>query len=130
MKIVENKKTKTMTQNNFVTELYSAIDVKDTIKLVSNMTEDSIFRFANLPAVEGKGNISAFLDGFFQSIKSIRHSDIESWNTADVHFVTGRVNYTRFNDSVLSVPFAVLLKMKASLIKEFLIFVDNSELYK
>ncbi len=76
------------------------------------MTEDSIFRFANMPAVEGKGNITAFLDGFFQSIKSIRHSDLEYWNTADVWFVTGRVNYTRFDDSVLKVPFAVIIKVE------------------
>jgi ketosteroid isomerase-like protein len=118
-----------MTQNNFVSDLYSAIDAKDTRKLVSNMTEDSIFRFANIPAVEGKGNITDFLDGFFQSIKSIRHSDLESWNIANVWFATGHVNYTRHDDSTLKVPFGILLKMKADLIKEFLIFVDNSELY-
>jgi len=119
-----------MIQNNFITELYRAIDAKDASKLVSNMTEDSIFRFANIPAVEGKENITAFLAGFFQSIKSIFHSDLEYWNAVDVWFVTGYVNYTRFDDSVLKVPFAVLLKMKADLIREFLIFVDNSELYK
>lgn len=118
-----------MNQNKFIPDLYNAIDAKNTAKLVGNMTGDSIFRFANLPAVEGKENIAAFLDGFFQSIKAIRHSNLEYWNTAGVWFVTGNVNYTRHNDSVLKVPFGVLLRMKNDLIREWLIFVDNSELY-
>jgi ketosteroid isomerase-like protein len=119
-----------MTQDNFIIEIYRAIDAKDTARLVSHMTEDSLFRFANIPPVEGKDNISAFLGGFFQSIKAIRHSELEYWNVADVWFVTGKVNYTRLDELTLKVPFGVLLKMKNELIKEFLIFVDNSELYK
>lgn len=119
-----------MNQNNFVPELYNAIDAKDTSRVVSNLIGDSIFRFANLPGVEGKENITSFLDGFFQSIKSIRHTELEYWNTDNVWFVTGNVNYTRYDDSVLKVPFGVLLKMKTDLIREFLIFVDNSELYR
>jgi ketosteroid isomerase-like protein len=119
-----------MNQNNFVQELYNAIDAKDTSRVVSNMTGDSIFRFANLPGVVGKENIAAFLEGFYQSIKSIRHTDLEYWNTDNVWFVTGNVNYTRHDYSALKVPFGVLLKMKTDSIKEFLIFVDNSELYR
>jgi ketosteroid isomerase-like protein len=119
-----------MNQNNLIPVIYRAIDAKDTAALVSFMTEDAIFRFANIPAVEGKDNISAFLAGFFQSIKAIRHSELEYWNVADVWFVTGNVNYTRLDELILKVPFGVLLKMKNDLIKEFLIFVDNSELYK
>ena len=119
-----------MTQNNFIQNLYLAIDGMDTAKLVSQMTGDSSFRFANMPAVEGKPNITAFLDGFFQSIKGLAHSGLEFWNTADVWFVSGYVNYTRHDDSTLKVPFSVLLKMKSDLIKEFMVFVDNSELYK
>ena len=119
-----------MIQNNFIPELYRSIDSMDSAKLVRQMTGDSSFRFANMPAVEGKSNITAFLDGFFQSIKGIAHTGLEFWNTADVWFVTGYVTYTRHDNSILKVPFSVLLKMKSELIKEFLIFVDNSELYK
>ena len=110
--------------------MYRAIDAKNGVKMVSFMTEDSIFRFANMPPVQGKQNIINFLDGFFQSIKSIHHTGIECWNSGNAWFVEGNVAYTRHNDSVLKVPFGVLLKMDADLIKDFLIYVDASELYK
>jgi hypothetical protein len=118
-----------MADNIFIPSLYHSIDAMDTAKVVSNMTGDSIFRFANMPAVEGKDNISAFLDSFFQSIKAIHHSELEYWTTAGVWFVTGYANYTRHNDSVLRVPFGVLLRMRGALIRDWNIFVDNSELY-
>jgi ketosteroid isomerase-like protein len=118
-----------MQKNHFIPDMYRTIDSMDTNGLVNLMTEDAIFRFANLPAVEGKQNIAAFLRGFFQSIKAISHSALEYWNTGNVWFVSGQVSYTRLDNSVLQVPFAVLLKMEAEFIKEFLIFVDNSALY-
>ena len=48
----------------------------------------------------------------------------------DKRFATGRVTYTRHDDSTLQVPFSVILKMQGDLIDEYLIFVDTSELYK
>jgi ketosteroid isomerase-like protein len=118
-----------MTQDHFIREMYKAIDAKSSTGMCNFLTEEASFRFANMPAVEGKANIIVFLDGFFQSIKAIRHSELEYWNSGNIWFVTGNVTYTRHNDSTLKVPFAVLLKMKEELIKEFLIFGDMSELY-
>jgi hypothetical protein len=109
--------------------MYKAIDAKSSVGMCNFLTEDSTFRFANMPAVIEKSNIITFLDGFFQSIKAIQHSGLEYRNSGDEWFANGFVTYTRHNDSQLKVPFAVLLRMKADLIKEFLIFVDNSELY-
>lgn len=119
-----------MTTENYIKELYRAIDGKDTAALVNAMTETGTFRFANIPGVQGKANITAFLDGFFQSIKSIRHSGLENWMAGGVHFVTGNVTYTRLDDFSITVPFAVILKMQGDLIHEWLIFVDNSPLYQ
>ena len=110
--------------------MYLAIDAKDTNRLVSYMTDDAIFTFANIPSVEGKSNISGFLDNFFNSIKAISHTEIESWQSGKVWFVTGKVTYTRHNDSILKAPFGVMLKMNGNLVKDYQIFVDASELYK
>jgi ketosteroid isomerase-like protein len=119
-----------MNQNTFVTDLYRAVDAQDVQKLTDHMTEDALFQFANLPAVVGRDNISGFLTGFYQTIKSIRHTEIESWFKDDVCFVTGKVTYVRPDDFTLTVPFGVLLKFNGDLVREWLIFVDNSELYK
>lgn len=119
-----------MTQDNFITEIYRKVDAMDTNGFVRLFTEDGIFRWANMPPVVGKQNITAFLDGFFQSIREIRHTDLEYWDLPGIKFATGYVNYTRHNDSFLRVPFSVILKFKGELVHEFLIFVDTSELYK
>lgn len=119
-----------MNQDTFVTKLYQAVDAQDVSTLAGRMTEDGIFRFANIPAVQGRDNISAFLSGFYQTIKSIKHSGIESWSSDGVTFVTGNVTYVSPTDFILTVPFGVLLKFRGELISEWLIFVDNSELYK
>jgi len=119
-----------MTQNHFILDMYKAVDAQSSIGMCDFVTEDATFRFANMPAIEGKSNIVSFLDGFFSSIKAIRHTDIEYWNSGNSWFVTGTVTYTRHSDTSLKVPFSVLLKMRENLIKDYLIFVDASELYK
>ena len=119
-----------MTQNNYIPEMYRMVDTMDTPGFVNLFTDNGIFRWANMPPVAGKQNITAFLNGFFQSIKAIRHTDLEYWDVPGVRFATGYVNYTRLNDSILRVPFSVILKFKGDLIHEFLIFVDTSELYR
>ena len=119
-----------MQNGEFIIQIYQAIDRKDSRGMMQYLTDDSVFRFANIPQVEGRDNITAFLDGFFASIKSLRHTGIEYWNSGNAWFVTGNVTYTRHDGSTLGVPFAVLLKMKAELVRNYLIFVDASELYK
>ena len=118
-----------MTQNHYIPEMYRKVDAMDTDGFVNLFTQDGIFRWANMPPVIGKQNITAFLTGFFQSIKAIKHTDLEYWEVPGVRFATGYVNYTRHNETVLRVPFSVILKFKGDLINEFLIFVDTSELY-
>lgn len=119
-----------MDQNTFAAELYRVVDAKDAGRLSTYLAENAKFQFANIPAVYGKENIRQFLEGFYQTIKSIKHSEIESWWDDDVCFVTGRVTYVRPDDFTLAVPFGVLLKFDGDLIREWLIFVDNSALYQ
>jgi len=119
-----------MSTDNFVKNMYGIVDTMNGAGLAELMTEESIFRFANIPAIQGKAAVTGFLDNFFQSIKGIAHSDIEDWKIDNIRFATGKVKYTRHDDSELSVPFSVILKMQGDLISEYLVFVDASELYK
>jgi len=119
-----------MSTDNFVKDMYGIVDAMSGAKLAELMTENSIFRFANIPAVQGKEAVTGFLDNFFQSIKGIKHSEIEDWKTDNTRFATGIVTYTRHDDSNLSVPFSVILKMQGDLINEYLVFIDASELHK
>ena len=110
--------------------MYQTIDRFDSRGLADMMAADASFRYANLPPVTGRENIFQFLEGFFKSIKGIQHSDLEYWYHDNNWFVTGNVAYTRHDTTVMKVPFSVILRMQEQLIREFLIFVDSSELYK
>jgi len=118
-----------MKPDKYIPDMYRMVDAMDTPGFVNLFTDDGIFRWANMAPVAGKTDINAFLTGFFQSIKAISHTDLEYWEVPGIRFATGYVNYTRHNDSLLRVPFSVILKFKGELINEFLIFVDTSELY-
>jgi len=119
-----------MSTDNYIKDMYGVVDAMNGAGLAAMMTENGIFRFANIPGVEGREAITGFLDNFFQSIKGIAHSQIEDWKVDNTSFATGMVTYTRHDDSTLEVPFSVILKMHGELIHEYLIFVDASELYK
>ncbi len=122
-------KTKIM-KEEFIPTMYKRIDAMDSDSLVAYMTEDASFKFANIPAVKGKENIRQFLNSFFNSIKALKHSGLEFWKAENTWFAAGEVEYTRHNDTHLKVPFSVLLKMQSDKIRDYLIYIDNSELYK
>lgn len=113
-----------------VYSVFESIDQFDPETFVSFMTEDASFRFGNIPAVTGRDHIRNFVGQFFQSIKAIRHDQLEVWEHEGVMLMNGRVTYTRHDDSDLQVFFANTFKLQGGKIKEYLIFVDTSELYK
>lgn len=109
--------------------LFNGIDEKDHNVFGKFLTEDAQFRFANHPPVVGKDNIVNFLEGWFQSIAAIRHSDLSVREGDGLVLTEGTVTYTRHSGSTLSVPFANVFNMADGKIKDYLIYVDNSTLY-
>ncbi|MFP4059023.1 MAG: nuclear transport factor 2 family protein [Bacteroidales bacterium] len=112
-----------------VIEMYKKVDQADPEGVASYLTDDAIFRFANIPAVQGKENIITFLKVFYEQIKRISHYDFEFFEAKEALIANGIVKYTRLNGTELEVPFSVTLKFKNDKIQEYLIFVDNSELF-
>lgn len=112
-----------------IMRLFQAIDNKDSETFISFLSDDAVFRFGNMPPVEGKDNIRQFLDNWFPTIRSVRHDQIEIWEAEGVKIMNGRVSYTRHDDSQLTVFFANTFKMFGNKIKDYLIFVDTSQLY-
>ena len=113
-----------------IQDLFNAIDAFDTQKFATYLDEGADFHFANIPTVSGKNNIFEFVAGFFQGIKSIRHKNLEIWELEGIRFVNGNVTYTRHDNSTLSVDFSNTFKLNGDKIKEYRIFIDNSELFK
>ena len=111
-------------------DLFKAIDAFDTRKFASYLDDNANFRFANIPVVTGRNNIFDFVAGFFQGIKAISHKNLEFWELEGIRFVNGNVTYTRHDNSTLSVDFSNTFKLEGDKIKEYRIFIDNSELFR
>lgn len=118
-----------MHNNQFIQSVFSAVDSGDANRLTDFMTEDAVFRFSNNPEVVGKANITPFLEGFFQSIEGTRHDQLEAWEIPGGYVINGLVTYTRRDGSTYPCWFSNTFKMKDGKIKDYIIFVDNSQLY-
>ena len=113
----------------WVPQLFQSIDAMDTGKFITFIADDAQFKFGNAPPVVGKETIRQAVDGFFKSIKRIRHRLLNTWAYLDTVICQGEVTYTRHDDSQLTVPFVNIFGMKNNLIKDYLIYNDITALY-
>ena len=119
-----------MSENNWITQMFDAIDRKDTSAFLNYLAPSCIFRFGNMPAAEGIDNIETTVAYFFESINALSHQLTDIWQVPEGIICHGTVSYTRHDNSVLTVPFSNILKGKENEISEYLIFADTSELYQ
>lgn len=113
---------------NRLVELFDAIDEKDTDSFLSFLGGQCVFRFGSLPSVSGRDDIGRFIDAFFDSIHSLKHEIEEYWSIPEGVVCHGTVTYTRHDQSVLSVPFANILKIEHGAIRDYRVFADTSQL--
>lgn len=113
-----------------VAQLFQSIDNRDIDAFLAFLSADVLFRFGNAQPVKGKDGVRTAVNGFFESVKALRHELIGTWQKDDVTICHGMVTYTRHDSTTLRVPFANILKLDAGSIKEYLIYVDISGLYK
>jgi len=118
-----------MNNPNWVTELFNSIDSMDSKKFVSFLTDDAVFTFGNSPSAIGKDVVYQVVDGFFKSIKRITHSQLETFVDGEFVIVRGNSAYTRHDGTVLIVGFCNVFKMQNSLIQDYKIYIDLSQLY-
>jgi ketosteroid isomerase-like protein len=109
--------------------LFNALDTFDAKTFASFLTDDATFIFANAEPVRGKATIQDAVAGFFSSIKAIRHDMSDCWVLPDAVISRGIVTYTRHSGTQLRVPFANIFNMRNERIQDYLIYVDNSQLY-
>ena len=119
-----------MVNQEWLNGLIASIDGKDTARFISHLTDDVVFQFGNAPAVRGKGEVGKAVGGFFQAVKSLKHTVLETWLKDDALICRGTVRYTRHDSTELTVPFANILKLRNGLACEYLIYVDTSALFR
>ena len=118
-----------MNRDEWIGDLFRYIDAKDSDKWLEFLTPDASFRFGNGAVVEGKDAIRESVCAFFASISALRHELADVWNHPDAVICRGEVTYTRLDGSTLTIPFVNVLKLDGSLIRNYLVYADVSELY-
>jgi uncharacterized protein (TIGR02246 family) len=125
----EARRIPNMSTPAWVPTLFQALDAFDANTFASFLAEDATFIFGNAEPVRGKSTIRDGVAAFFTSIAAIRHDVIDTWAVPDAIVSRGVVTYTRHSGTQLQVPFANIFKLKNERIHEYLIYVDNTQLY-
>ncbi|MBW7990226.1 MAG: nuclear transport factor 2 family protein [Planctomycetes bacterium] len=118
-----------MKDAGWVERLFSSVDNMDTEAFLDFLEDDASFRFGSEDAVTGKEAIRETIEGFFASIKGLRHEILETWFEGETVICQGEVTYTRANDSNITIPFVNILGMGGNRIREYLVYIDIKPLY-
>lgn len=110
-------------------ELFHCIDNRDAAAFEGFLADDVVFRFGNAAAVKGHTQVARTVAAFFQSIQALHHEIAQTWAIDTGWVCHGTVIYTRFDGSVLRVPFANIFELARGRIARYLIFADISTLY-
>lgn len=110
--------------------LFEKIDSKDVPGFLGFLTTDAEFRFANNPPAVGHEAIGAVVGGFLGAIGGSRHHLLHAWEDEETAVCEGEVTYTRHDGSTLVVPFVNVFYMRDGQVARYLIYIDNSELFR
>lgn len=114
---------------DFVRSVYKDVDTLDVHKLLAHLTNDCILVFGNAKPVSGHAAAERFLSGFVGMIAGMAHEIEECWEVGEVIISKMRVTYTRKDRLQKTYPAVVIWRMRGPLIREFLIYCDNSSLF-
>jgi len=110
--------------------LFSAIDRKDVVEFARFLAPDCLFRFGNGTPVMGREAIVVAVESFFGAVGDLSHRLVDWWPVEAGLVCHGMVRYTRLDGSALEAPFSNVLYLSDSgLIRQYLIFTDNSALF-
>lgn len=112
-----------------VNNLFKAIDVQDVDRFLTFIDADATFRFGSAPAVAGHVAIAAAVNGFFDTIASLRHEIKNTVSSGSLLVCEGDVTYTRLDGSDVTLPFVNIFEIDDELIVDYRIYVDVGPLY-
>jgi ketosteroid isomerase-like protein len=118
----------------WVVDLFRAIDSMDATRFAEAFTEDGTFRFGNSEPVVGREQVQQSAKEFFSMIGGLSHTITGvwsgSWEEGDVTSVEAEVTYTRKDGTrTPPLPATSTLRMVQDRIRYYTIFVDVAPLF-
>jgi len=118
-----------MKTKEWLESIGKSIDSLDADRFAEFLSDDCTFRFGNQPEVIGKKDVRDYVDAFFKMIGGCEHKVIDYWTREDSVVWQGEVLYTRLDGKKVNVYFTNIFKMQGNLIKDYLIYIDNTPLF-
>ena len=115
---------------NWLEEIGKTIDSKDGVAFAEFLTENGNFRFGNQAPVTGRKAIADYVNYFFTMHNGSSHEVVNYWEGKDSIVWQGEVTYTRMDNRKVDVNFTNIFYMDGDLIKDYLIYIDNTPLFE
>jgi ketosteroid isomerase-like protein len=110
-------------------ELYAKVDNKDAAGFAAAFTEDGVFKYGNLPEVQGRAAIEQFCAGFFAGIAGLAHTIKGEYRDGATRFLEFECTYTRLDGSKVTLPAVTRFFMDGELARHAQVFMDVSPLF-
>lgn len=101
-----------------------------TDNVIAYLTDDCMLQAGNAERIVGKPAIRAVFDNLYDTIQTIHHQIDDHFSAGDKAVYRGTVTYKRRNDSMLTVPFCDVFRIKDGKICEYYIYIDWHELFQ
>jgi ketosteroid isomerase-like protein len=123
-----------MAVDQWVTDLFRAIDNMDAGTFANAFTEDGTFRFGNSEPVVGRLQVEQSVSEFFSMLGGLSHHVTGvwsgNWEGGEVISVEAEVIYTRKDGTLTqAIPATSTLRMEGDRIRDYRAFVDISPLF-
>lgn len=112
-----------------VRKLFETVDRQDADAFVALLAPQARFSFGNADAVIGQQAIRDSVADFFSSIDTLSHSVERVWGVPEALACHGQVEYRRIDGGRVTLPFAVVLGLKAELVDDYRVYIDIAPLY-
>lgn len=118
-----------METKKWLESIGDSIDSMNADNFVKFLTDDCIFKFGNQPEVHGKNATRNYVAEFFKMIGGSKHKVVDFWTRDNSVVWQGEVEYTRLDNKKVSVNFVNVFHLNSNLIKNYLIYIDNTPLF-
>ncbi|MEM9366643.1 MAG: nuclear transport factor 2 family protein [Planctomycetota bacterium] len=118
-----------MTDYSHLESFSPAIDTMVTDNVLAYLSDDCMLQAGNANPITGKEAIKDVFENLYASIRAIHHQIDDHFSAGDKVVYRGTVTYRRKDDSMLTVPFCDVFRIKDDKICEYFIYIDWHELF-
>jgi uncharacterized protein (TIGR02246 family) len=110
--------------------VFHAVDTLDSAALAELFADDGSLVFANGEPLAGRDAIRAGIDGFYSTVKGLRHRIANAWYVEDTTIVEARVTYDRLDGDSVTIPVvSIWHRRDDGLIDDYRVYFDVTPLY-